>query len=71
MTEIGSDVVAARIDDWRRRLIDLSHRNRLIAYKPTKATTLTIAAPSIPELLAEPDRAVPWNFFFPPEPEDE
>jgi len=25
-------VVLARIEDWRRRLIDLSYRNRLIRY---------------------------------------
>ena len=67
----STDLVARRIEDWRRRLIDLSHRNRLIAYKATKATTLEIAAPSIHELLADPDRGEPWDFYFPPEPEDE
>src|SRR5918994_711723 len=36
--ETGTDVVEQRLNDWRRRLIDLSHRNRLIAFKPTKAT---------------------------------
>jgi very-short-patch-repair endonuclease len=59
--------VLARVDDWRRRLIDLSYRNRLIRYRPTKATTLTIEAPSIHELVADPGRTEPWHFFFPPE----
>ncbi|MBA3839827.1 MAG: DUF4011 domain-containing protein [Thermoleophilaceae bacterium] len=63
----NSPVVEQRIDDWRRRLIDLSHRNRLIAYKPTKATTLEIVGPALPELLADPDRTTAWRFFLPPE----
>jgi hypothetical protein len=62
-------VVASRIEDWRRRLIDLSHRNRLIAYKPTKATTLEVVAPRLDLLLGDRDRAEPWDFYFPPEPE--
>ncbi len=65
------DLVERRIEDWRRRLIDLSNRNRLIAYKATKATTLEIAAPSIHEVLADPDRSEPWDFYLPPEPEEE
>ena len=65
------DVLASRIDDWRRRLIDLSHRNRLIAYKPTKATTLEVVAPRLDVLLGDLDRAEPWDFYFPPEPEPE
>ena len=73
MTEARTEspnVVARRIEDWRRRLIDLSLANRLIAYKPTIATTLEIVAPSLHELLATPDRAEPWNFYLPPEPEE-
>jgi hypothetical protein len=27
----SADLTDLRVDDWRRRLIDLSHRNRLIA----------------------------------------
>ena len=65
------NVLAARIDDWRRRLIDLSHRNRLIAYKPTKATTLEVVAPRLEVLLGDLDRSEPWDFYFPPEPEPE
>jgi hypothetical protein len=61
--------LALRIEDWRRRLIDLSHRNRLIAFRPTVATTLTIAAPSIHDLLADPEQSLAWDFYFPPEAE--
>ena len=45
------------------RLIDLTYRNRLIRYRPTKASTLEIAAPALRELLFEdPDRTTPWRF---------
>ena len=71
LAETDQRLVEGRLEEWRRRLIDLSHRNRLIAYRPTKATTLHIAAPSIHELLADPDRTQPWDFYFPPELEDE
>ena len=64
-------VVAERLEDWRRRLIDLSFRNRLIKYRKTKASTLEIEAPSLEELLADPGRPQPWRFYFPPEPEEE
>ncbi len=67
----SSRLVEHRIEDWRRRLIDLSNRNRLIAYKATKVTTLEIATPSIHEVLGDPDRDEPWDFYLPPEPEDE
>lgn len=60
-----SPIVSRRVEDWRTRLIDLSGRNRLIAFKPTAATTLQIAAPDVYELLKDPDRVQPWEFFFP------
>ncbi len=67
MATDSDELVLERIDDWRRRLIDLSYRNRLIKYRPTVATTLAIEAPSIWELLADPGRTRPWQFYFPPE----
>lgn len=46
-SERAPDLVAHRIDDWRRRLVGLSHRNRLINYKPTKSTTLEVRNPGM------------------------
>src|SRR5687767_2194042 len=60
--------VLARIEDWRRRLIDLTYRNRLISYKPTKASTLQIEAPSIYELVDGREEGARWGFYLPPEP---
>jgi hypothetical protein len=64
------EIVLERIDDWRRRLIDLSRRNRLIRYKPTGASTIEVAAPSLETLLADPEQKLPWRFYYPPEPKD-
>jgi hypothetical protein len=65
------EIVLKRIEDWRRRLIDLSYRNRLIRYRPTQATTLEFDAPGIEVLLEDPGRLAPWRFYFPPEPSEE
>lgn len=63
--------VAARIDEWRRHLIDLTYRNRLIKYKPTVASTIEVESPSVDMLLADLSRTAPWRFYFPPEPEQD
>jgi very-short-patch-repair endonuclease len=34
--------LAATIDNWKRRLLDVSKRNRALNFKPTKVTTVTI-----------------------------
>lgn len=65
-----SEQVRARLDDWREHLIDLTLRNRLINYKPTRASTLVVRHPSIEGLLSDPGRTKPFDFYFPPEPED-
>lgn len=61
-------LIKDRIEDWRRHLIDLSFRNPLINFRPTKVSTLQIQSPSIHELLADPERREPFNFFVPPDP---
>ena len=65
--EAIESLIKDRIEDWRRHLIDLSFRNRLINYRPTKSSTLEVQSPSIHELLADPERREPFDFFFPPE----
>jgi very-short-patch-repair endonuclease len=58
--------VQARLLDWRRRLIDLSFRNRLVNYRPTRSSTLEIESPGFADLLADPASAQPFPFYFPP-----
>ncbi len=64
-------LIQDRIEDWRRRLIDLSFRNRLINYRPTKSSTLQVESPSIHDLLADPERREPFDFFIPPQAQEE
>jgi hypothetical protein len=58
--------VRERLEDWRRCLIDLSYRNRLLRFAPTRAATLVIDAPGIEQLLAEIDGGQTWGFYFRP-----
>src|SRR6266511_4598031 len=67
MTIAPEDQVRERIEDWRRRLIDLTYRNRLIRYRKTVASTIEIETPSLDQLLADPERKAPWRFYVPPE----
>lgn len=42
-TPVGvKERIAASTENWRRKLLDLSRRNRLLNFKPTKVSTITI-----------------------------
>ena len=71
MATHNEQLVRDRIEDWRRRLIDLSYRNRLIKYRATQASTIEIETPDLETLLADPTGGAPWNFYFPPEEDEE
>ena len=55
-----------RLDEWKQRLIDLTRRNRLLYFRPTKASTLSITAPEAETIF---DRLYVeekhWNFWLP------
>jgi len=53
-----------RLEDWRRRLIDLSGRNRLIRFPPTRNGALPIESPSTRQLLADLERREPWPIYL-------
>ncbi|MCK4448373.1 MAG: DUF4011 domain-containing protein, partial [Candidatus Marinimicrobia bacterium] len=38
----NTDILDKKIEDWKNKLIDLSRRNRLLNFRPTKATTIKI-----------------------------
>src|ERR1043166_7353916 len=60
-----------RIEEWRRRLIDLSRRNRLLHFRPTKSAHLSI---STPDTITVFDRLIiqekSRKFWLPPESEE-
>jgi len=60
--------VLRRVDDWKLKLIDLSRRNRLVNFKPTRSSNLRFQRPGIDavfERLVVKDRA--WSIWEPPE----
>ncbi|MBC8225245.1 DUF4011 domain-containing protein [Candidatus Bathyarchaeota archaeon] len=60
--------VLRRVDDWKLKLIDLSRRNRLVNFRPTRSSSLRFQRPGIDavfERLVVKDRA--WAIWEPPE----
>jgi truncated hemoglobin YjbI len=60
--------VIRRVEDWKLKLIDLSRRNRLIYFRPTKSSSIQFERPSmntIFERLVIKDRA--WEICQPPD----
>jgi len=60
--------VLRRVDDWKLKLIDLSRRNRLVNFRPTRSSNLKFQRPGIDavfERLVVKDRA--WAIWEPPE----
>ena len=45
-------IIAERVDRWKKKLIDLGKRNRLISFRPTKVTTVRIVDEQPPEVFA-------------------
>jgi len=67
-SEIGK--LDAHIEEWMRELVDLSRRNRLLFFTPTRSSSLQLVEPSPTEVF---QRLVieekPWIFFIPREEE--
>lgn len=64
--------VDARLDEWKRKLIDLTRRNRLLFFKPTRNSTLKVIEPSPAEVfqrLVVDEKS--WRFLIPPEENEE
>ena len=60
--------VMRRVEDWKLTLIDLSRRNRLVHFRPTRSSNIRFERPGIDavfERLVVKDR--PWEIWQPPE----
>ncbi len=60
--------ITRRIEDWKSRLIDLSRRNNLLYFKPSKRRNLSVSSPSMERLfnrLVLRKRRI--EFWYPPE----
>ncbi|UCH56590.1 MAG: DUF4011 domain-containing protein, partial [Candidatus Bathyarchaeota archaeon] len=63
--------VLRKVQDWKNKLIDLSRRNRLVNFRPTRSSTVEFERPGIDavfERLVVQDRY--WEIWSPPD-EDE
>ncbi len=59
-----------RVDEWLRRLVDLSRRNRLLYHKATKRQSLDLLDPGAQEIVNQLLAGREWRFWLPPEPRD-
>ncbi len=60
--------VAQRVEEWKRKIVDLSRRNRLLYFARTRRSTLKITEPSLPEIferLVQSEKV--WEFYMPPD----
>lgn len=60
------------IEEWKRKLIDLTRRNRLLFFGPTRTSSVKIIEPTannVFQRLVVDER--PWKFFLPPEEDEE
>ena len=60
--------IAQRIEEWKRKIVDLSRRNRSLYFARTRGSTLKITSPTISEIfdrLANLEK--PWEFCMPPD----
>lgn len=55
-----------RIEEWAKKLVDLSKRNRLLYYRPTKRTSLTFLRPHPDAVLARILDGGSYGFYRPP-----
>ena len=60
--------VAQRIEEWKRKIVDLSRRNRSLYFTRARGSTLKITGPTISEIfdrLVNSEKA--WEFYMPPD----
>ena len=60
--------VAQRIEEWKRKIVDLSRRNRSLYFARTRGSTLKLIEPSLAEIfehLVNTEEA--WEFYMPPD----
>ena len=64
---MATSVAERRIDEWKQKLIDPSRRNRLIYFRPSKSSTLTISTPDAEMVFSRlVVQEKSWKFWLPP-----
>jgi len=58
--------VQRRIEEWKRKLVDLSRRNRLLYFYPSRTSTLKVEQPTAEHIFMQlATRAKAWKFWAP------
>ncbi|MBZ5700363.1 MAG: DUF3320 domain-containing protein [Acidobacteriia bacterium] len=60
--------VAQRVEEWKRKIVDLSRRNRSLYFARTRGSTLKLTEPAISEIfhrLVNSEKV--WEFYMPPD----
>ncbi len=66
--ENGDSKVLQYIEEWKSRLIDLSHRNRLLYFKQTRYGNLSVSSPSTETVFGRlVNRKRSLDFWLPPD----
>jgi hypothetical protein len=66
--ETYASPMTRRIEDWKSRLIDLSRRNNLLYFKPSKRGNLSVSSPSMEKIFNRLAlRKHHLEFWYPPE----
>ena len=60
-------VLSRQLRRWREDLIDLSKHNRLLWFRPTRATTFELREPELSHLYLRTMSGQAWRFFRPPD----
>ncbi|MCW3979588.1 MAG: DUF4011 domain-containing protein [Candidatus Bathyarchaeota archaeon] len=71
MDAVSLSKVMRRVEDWKLKLIDLSRRNRLVHFRPTRSSNVSFERPGIDavfERLVVKDRY--WEIWQPPSEEE-
>ena len=55
-----------RIDEWKLKLIDLSRRNRLIYFAPSKSSNINIVSPDMSTVFEKLVKGRGWKIWQPP-----
>src|SRR5208282_2146949 len=60
--------VEQRVEEWKRKIVDLSRRNRSLYFARTRGSTLKITEPDLSEIFENlVNSEEPWEFCMPPD----
>jgi very-short-patch-repair endonuclease len=71
MANSPTDQVLAYLMNWKKKLLNVGRRNKLINYRMTKTASIEIVAPESEEILSRLLLGRKWEFYIPPRKPDD